>query len=86
MLWCVTPSSKALSSTGFYLGAAAHSVEVSGYYQSNQQKKNAEINQNKTQKKKKNAVYKLKFCGFRLGAMTPSTGKLLYCNDNGGED
>lgn len=50
-------------------------------------KNNAEINQNKTQKKKKkNAVYKLKFCGFRLGAMTPSTGKLLYCNDNGGED
>lgn len=86
MLWCITPSSKALSSTGFHLGAAAHSVEVSGYYQSNQQKNNAEINQNKTQKKKKNAVYKLKFCGFRLGAMTPSTGKLLYCNDNGGED
>lgn len=31
-----------------------------------------------------NAVYKTKFRGFRLGATAPPTGKLLYCNDNGG--
>lgn len=73
VLWCVIPSSKHSAPTGIL--CAAHSVEIL----SGSHKNNAEINH-------PNAVYKPQFCGFRLGAMTPSTGYLLYCNDRGGTD